>query len=72
MYFTDKLSMTVQLEKVLKRLMKDRQETAASLSKTTRIPITTLRNWTFGTLPSAKNLHHIITLATYFDVSVAE
>lgn len=62
----------VQLAKVLNRVMKEYGATPRSLSKDTKIPITTLRNWQAGILPSAKNLHYISVLAEYFDLSVNE
>lgn len=34
------------------------------------IPISVLHGWVNGTIPSAKNLHHIKSLCTYLQVSI--
>lgn len=64
-------NMKVCLSSVLKREMKVKGESINSLSRACRIPVSVLHGWVNGTLPSAKNLHHIQSLSDYLGVSIA-
>ena len=65
------LGMKVELQTVLKRELKSRKLTINSLAKTCGIPISVLHSWVQGVLPSAKNLHHVATLAQHLELPVA-
>lgn len=63
--------MKIELKNVLKREMKTRNLTTNSLAKKCGIPVSVLHGWLQGVLPSAKNLHHISTLAKFLEVPVS-
>ena len=63
--------MKVQLSTVLKREFKSRDESANSIARACKIPISVLHGWINGVLPSAKNLHHVHTLSEYLSVPVS-
>lgn len=64
--------MKITLESVLKRELKSRRLTINSVAKSCSIPISVLHSWVNGVLPSAKNLHHVATLAAYLEIPVAK
>ena len=59
----------IKLSKVLQKEMKARKITINNLAKECRIPVSVLHGWVNGTLPSAKNLHHIHTLSRHLNLS---
>lgn len=63
--------MKIQLDTVLKRELKSRNESINSVSKSCKIPVSVLHGWLQGVLPSAKNLHHIQTLSEYFGLPLS-
>lgn len=63
--------MKIMLETTLKRELKARRLTINAVAKACSIPISVLHAWVNGVLPSAKNLHHIATLANYLDIPVS-
>lgn len=63
--------MKVELQLVLKRELKDRHLTINGLARECRIPVSVLHGWIQGVLPSAKNLHHIATLAKCLKLPVS-
>lgn len=63
--------MKVHLKDVLKRQLKARNESLNSLARNCGIPLSVIHGWVNGVLPSARNLHHIQTLAEYLDVSIS-
>lgn len=65
------MDMKVILETTLKRELKARRLTINAVAKACSIPISVLHSWVNGVLPSAKNLHHIATLANYLEIPVA-
>jgi transcriptional regulator with XRE-family HTH domain len=58
------------LKEVLKRELKARGESIQSISVACRIPHSTVHEWTQGRLPSARNLHHLSTLADHLGISL--
>jgi len=64
--------MEVKLKEVLKRELKNRNETISFVSESTGIPSSTLHAWSVGQLPSAKNLKHIKTLCDYLKIPLSE
>lgn len=62
----------IVIEKILKREVKSRKIAMNQLAQECGIPASVLHGWANGTLPSAKNLHHIQTLSTYLRISVEE
>ena len=67
-----RINMKVELQNVLKREMKNRHLTINGLARDCKIPAATLHAWIHGVLPSAKNLHHVATLASFFELPVSE
>lgn len=63
--------MDIQLKAVLRRQLKIRNLNVNSLSRSCKIPASVLHGWTQGVLPSAKNLHHIDTLAKFFSLPIS-
>lgn len=63
--------MKVQLKEVLKRQLKNRNESLNSLARRCGIPLSVLHGWVNGVLPSAKNLHHIQTLSNYLEIPIS-
>lgn len=57
-----------KLDKVLKALMKERQISAAELSRSTGIPAATLSSLTSG--GQSQKPEHLLALARYFGVSI--
>ena len=64
------LQMEIKLRDVLRREMKSRNESVLQIAKGCKIPRTTLNDWVQGVLPSAKNIHHLKSLAEYLNTSV--
>lgn len=63
--------MKVELQQVLKRELKTRNLTINGLARTCGIPQSVLHSWLQGVLPSARNLHHVGTLAKYLQLPVS-
>lgn len=63
--------MKIELQHVLKRELKSRNLTVNGLARSCGLPQSVLHSWLEGVLPSAKNLHHISTLAKYFEIPVS-
>lgn len=63
--------MEIKLKDVLKRELKNRGESLSLVARKTKIPLSTIHNWSTGTLPTAKNLHYIKILADYFGISIS-
>ena len=63
--------MKVELQQVLKRELKIRHMTINGLARECSIPVSVLHSWLQGVLPSAKNLHHIATLARVLGLPVS-
>jgi hypothetical protein len=59
----------LKLSKVLQKELKARKITINAIAKECKIPVSVLHGWINGTLPSAKNLHHIKTLTSYLGLS---
>jgi len=60
------------LSLVLNHELKSRKLSLNKLAKDCKIPASVLHGWLNGTLPSAKNLHHIRTLSNYLCIPVDE
>ena len=60
----------IKIQDILKQELKVRKLTLNALAKECSIPPSVLHGWLNGTLPSAKNIHHIKTLSDFFDVSI--
>lgn len=63
--------MRIELQLVLKRELRARHLTINGLARKCGIPASVLHGWTQGVLPSAKNLHHIASLAKCLDLPVS-
>ncbi len=63
--------MKIFLQEVLKRELKSRNVAISTVARDCRIPASVLHGWTQGTLPSAKNLHHLLTLSDYLNISLS-
>src|SRR5690606_18272328 len=64
--------MDIVLDKIIEAQLKLKRLTIAELSKRTQIPRTTLIDWKDGRKPSSKNLHHLLALSIYFEVTLTE
>ncbi len=63
--------MEIKLQAVLKRELKTRNESINEIARNCKIPVSSLHGWTQGTLPHAKNLHLLKTLAEYLGISLS-
>ena len=54
---SDGLDMEIKLSKVIKRELRARGQSINFVAEATRIPVSTLHNWSQGALPNGKNLH---------------
>ncbi len=64
-------SMTeIKLSTALKSELKVRDLTINKMARDCAIPVSVLHGWINGTIPSAKNIHHIKTLSEYLNISV--
>lgn len=63
--------MKILLQSVLKKELKARRLTINGVARDCGIPISVLHAWVNGVLPSAKNLHHIATLAEYLEMPIS-
>lgn len=68
---TELIIMKIELQAVLKREIKNRHLTINALAIECGIPVSVLHSWFHGVLPSAKNLHHIGSLAKCLKLPVA-
>lgn len=57
------------LKKILKSELERRKLSINQVANDCNIPSSVLHGWINGTLPSAKNLHHIKTLSDYLGIS---
>jgi len=64
--------MEIKLREVLKRELKNRNESINSVAKNCSIPSSVLHGWLQGVLPSAKNLHLLKNLSDYFQIHISE
>ena len=60
----------IKLQDILKVELKIRKLTLNALAKECSIPPSVLHGWLHGTLPSAKNLHHVKTLSEHLEISI--
>lgn len=60
----------IKLEDNLKAEFKLKSLTVTKVAKACHIPQSVLHGWLHGTLPSAKNIHHIKTLCDYLNISI--
>lgn len=60
----------LNFENNLKSEFKLRQLTVTKVAKECHIPQSVLHGWLNGTLPSAKNIHHVKTLCEYLGVTI--
>lgn len=58
----------IKLKSVLKKLLQDKNISAAKLARETKVPPQTLNNWLSGQEP--RNLNHVKTVADYFKTTV--
>ncbi|MBK8201522.1 MAG: helix-turn-helix transcriptional regulator [Bdellovibrionales bacterium] len=63
--------MKIELQQVLKRELKSKHLTINGLARECKIPVSVLHSWIQGVLPSAKNLHHIASLAKFLELPVS-
>lgn len=61
-----------KLHESLKGALDAHDKSITQLAKECKIPVSVLHGWVNGTLPSAKNLHHVIKLSTHLEVSIEE
>lgn len=64
--------MKLMLDKVLSRLLRESDISVSYLSQVSSIPRTTLHGWVNGMKPSAKNIHYLAMLSSYFQISLNE
>lgn len=62
----------LKLEDSLNAQFKSKKLTINQVAKDCRIPKSVLHGWLNGTIPSAKNLHHIKTLCEYLELSIEQ
>ena len=62
--------MSIKLKEILETELKRRNLSINHVARDCEIPVSVLHGWVNGTLPSAKNLHHIKTLAKYLGMQV--
>ena len=61
-----------KLHESLKGALSAHDKSITQLAKECKIPVSVLHGWVNGTLPSAKNLHHIFRLSLHLEVSIEE
>lgn len=64
--------MTIKLREVLTKELERRSLSINNVAKSCGISPSVLHGWVNGTLPSAKNLHHIKNLANYLGLSISK
>lgn len=64
--FTEKKLM--ELKKVLRDLLNKNNVKVTELSRATKVPVQSIRNWLEGVSP--RRLDHVLAVATYFEVSI--
>lgn len=62
----------IVLSKILRKEAKTRKMPINQLASECHIPASVLHSWVNGTLPSAKNLHHIRKLSHYLEIPIDE
>jgi len=60
----------IKLSQVLKAEIKSRELTINKMARDCKIPTSVLHGWVNGTIPSAKNIHHIKTLSQYLHIPI--
>lgn len=60
----------IKLSQVLKNELKSRELTINKMARDCEIPASVLHGWINGTMPSAKNIHHIKTLSVYLNIPI--
>jgi hypothetical protein len=58
-------NMSIKLKEILAKELERRNLSINHVARDCEIPVSVLHGWVHGTLPSAKNLHHIKTLSKY-------
>lgn len=66
----NKYMKNIKLEETLKEEFRLKKITLTKVARDCQIPPSVLHGWLHGTLPSAKNINHIKTLADYLGYSV--
>ena len=61
-----------KLHETLKGALNAHDKSITQLAKECKIPVSVLHGWVNGTLPSAKNLHHVLKLSLHLEVSIEE
>jgi Cro/C1-type HTH DNA-binding domain len=61
-----------KLHETLKGALDAHDKSITKLAKECKIPVSVLHGWVNGTLPSAKNLHHVIKLSAHLEISIEE
>jgi len=64
--------MTIKLNEILEKELERRNLSINHVARDCNIPPSVLHGWVNGTLPSAKNLHHIKTLSNYLGMHMDE
>lgn len=64
--------MTIKLDEILKNELERRKLSINEVAKECKIAPSVLHGWINGTLPSAKNLHHIQTLSKFLGISAED
>lgn len=55
--------MKIKFKEVLESILKQRNQTAASLAKQIGVPKSVFHTWLLGGVPSSKNLEHVYSLS---------
>lgn len=66
------INMSIKLKEILEKELKRRNLSINHVARDCEIPVSVLHGWVNGTLPSAKNLHHIKTLGKYLGMHMDE
>lgn len=64
--------MKIVLDKEMDAQMKLRKMSVSELSKRTRIPYSTLLDWKHGRKPSSKNIHLLLLLSNFFEITLSQ
>jgi hypothetical protein len=62
--------MKIILDKVIESQMKQRKVSLSEISKKTKIPRSTLLDWSHGRKPSSKNIHLLLNLSKFFEITL--
>ena len=61
-----------KLHEALKDMLEQHDKSITQLARECKIPVSVLHGWVNGTLPSARNLHHIVKLSNHLEVTIEE